>query len=147
MKRSKFLSAIMIGATALTMSSCGALWTSTSVGVDSGYYGAGIYNDWYSSYPGAPLAPPIYWGNQIYPGPPAPPAQRPTAAWRPSGNTRPSAGVNNPAPSPTPSAPSNPNPPSTRPAYQPSQGSGNNIVPSRPININGSNPGPVIQPR
>lgn len=152
MKRSKLFSAIMAGATALALSACDSLWTSTSVGVDPGYYGAGVYNDWYPSLSGAPLISPIYWGNQIYPGPSVLPAHRPTAAWnpgpwRPSGNIRPGAGVNNPAPAPAPSAPSNPNLPATRPAYRPSQGSGNNIVPDRPININGSNPGPVIQPR
>ncbi len=159
MTRSNLLSAILAGATALTLSACGTLWTSTSVGVDPGYYGAGIYNDWSPSLTGAPLIAPIYWGNQIYPGPTVLPAHRPTAAWgpgtlRPSGNVRPGTGVGTPNPGPAlpaPSAPSapapSPNPPSTRPAYQPSQGSGNSIVPSRPINITGSNPGPVIQPR
>lgn len=134
MKRIISLSATISSlAAASLLTSCDALWGTASVDIDPGYYSAGIYNDWYPTLSGAPLISPIYWGNQIYPGPGSalPPPQRPNAAWRPGAN-RP---VGNSRPNAVPSTPS-----------VPGQGRPTIAIPDHPINLNGSNPGPALPP-
>lgn len=138
---------LLIGVAA-SVAGCDALLSDASVEAGPGYYGAGVYHDWYPSLPGAPLISPVYWGNQAYPGPMLPPLYRPTPAWPAppsggSGNSRPASGGNGnagisfePATSETPG---------NRPAYTPP--SGTVAVPDHYININGSNPGPAILPK
>ncbi|MCM1291976.1 MAG: hypothetical protein NC111_04035 [Bacteroides sp.] len=88
MKRGKFLKALSMAAVVASLTACDAIWTSDMVG-DPGYYiGSSYSSEWYPPLPGAPLINPVYWGNQLYPGPiPVRPSISNT--WRPTGNVRP----------------------------------------------------------
>lgn len=119
---------------ATLLNSCDALW---GVDIDSDYtpvYTYGVGSEWAPSLPGAPLISPVYWGNAVYPGPPMPPLThiRPVAPNRPSGNIRPGQT--------TPASPSGTIRPGTSASGE------HPIVPSRPINITGGQPGIALPP-
>lgn len=140
MKRINYLSTILIAASALTLSSCGAMLTTDTYVGTPGYYGVGLSTDWYPPLAGAPLVNPVYWGGQLYPGSVLPP----------NAPTPPGAAVNPPYNRPT----GNVRPPASRPATLPdaipvpSGGGNSSIVPpaNNVGNVNGGQPGIVMPP-
>lgn len=138
MKRINRLSAIILSAAALSLTSCGAMLTTETYSPAPGYYGAGLSTDWYPPLAGAPLVSPVYWGGQLYPGsvlPPVAPTRPGVAvnppANRPGGNVRPSAGTPATLPDAIP---------------VPSGNSSSIVPPSRPGNVSGGEPGIVMPP-